>query len=86
MHVRVFMLVLDVCRFCTSGVMLLTHIPCGILWQAAMVTADDARKGLFTKLRKPKNMVEAPAIADNVAVDGRNLALLFSVRKYPAPD
>jgi len=51
-----------------------------------MVTADDARKGLFTKLRKPKNMVEAPAIADNVAVDGRNLALLFSVRKYPAPD
>jgi len=50
-----------------------------------MVTADDARKGLFTKLRKPQDVVEAPAIADDLAVDARNLALLFSVGKYPPP-
>ena len=40
---------------------------------------------LFSNLRKPSNVVEAPAIANNVAVDARNLALLFSVTKYPPP-
>jgi len=50
-----------------------------------MVTEADARKGLFTNLRKPNNVVEAPAIADNVAVDAHNLALLFLVKKYPPP-
>jgi len=50
-----------------------------------MVTEADARKGLFSNLRKPSNVVEAPALAGNVAVDARNLALLFSVQKYPPP-
>jgi len=84
-HVFVLMLVLAVCGFCTSGVALLTHTSCGILWQTAMVTADDVRKGLFTKLGKPKDVDEATAIADDVAVNGCNLALLFSVGKYPPP-
>jgi len=31
-------------------------------------------------------VVEAPPIADNVTVDARNLAILFSLRKYPPPE
>jgi len=59
-HVCVIMLVLVACGFCTPGVALLTHTSCGTLWQTAlmMVTADDARMGLFTKLRKPQDVVE----------------------------
>jgi len=63
----------------------LTRTPCDSIWQTTMVTEADARKGLFSNLRKPSNVVEAPAIANNVAVDARNLALLFSVTKYPPP-
>jgi len=79
------MVMLNVVGFCTLEVTLLTRTPCGFLWQTALITAADARKGLFTNLSKPKNVVEAPAIADKVAVDACNLALLFSVGKYPPP-
>jgi len=40
---------------------------------------------LFSNLRKPSNVVEAPALACNVGVDARNLTILFSVEKYPPP-
>jgi len=50
-----------------------------------MVTAADVRKGLFANLSKPKYVVKATAIADNVAVDARTLALLFSFKKYLPP-
>ena len=63
----------------------LTYTPCDSGWQTTMVTEADARKGLFTNLRKPRNVVETPAIADNVVVDASNLALLFLVKKYPPP-
>jgi len=79
----VVMVMLGVVGFCTLDVTLLTRTSCGFLWQTALVTAADAKKVLFTNLSKPKNVVEAPAIADNVAVDARNLALLFSVGMMP---
>ena len=41
---------------------------------------------LYTNLKRPKDVVEAPPIADNVTVDARNLAILFSLRKYPPPE
>ena len=63
----------------------LTCTPCDSIWQRTMVTEADATKGLFTNLRKPRNVFKAPAIADNVAVDAHNLALLFLVKKYPPP-
>ena len=55
----------------------LTRTPCDSIWQTTMVTESDARKGLFLNLSKPSNVVEAPALARNVAVDARNLAILF---------
>jgi len=42
----------------------LTRTPCASIWQTTMVTEADARKGLFTNLRKPSNVVEAPATCD----------------------
>ena len=82
-RVGVWLMIVGVLGYCTPAMKLLTRTSCGICWQTAMVTAGDARKDLFKNLQKPERVLEAPPIADNIAVDTRNNALLYSLGRWP---
>ena len=74
-----WLVILGVLGYYTLAVKLLTHTSCGIIWQLAMVTAGDARKDLFKNLQKPKKVLEALLIADNIAVDTLELEPLDDI-------
>ena len=82
-RVGVWLMIVGVLGYCTLAMKLLTRTSCGIFWQTTMVNAGDARKDLFKNLQKPAKVLEAPLTADNIAVDTRNNALLYSLGRWP---